>query len=109
MKNLKIIYLLLFVVGTLLPTYFFIQFFNENNLDPNAFINSLFANNPSKNFTSQVFISLIAFWIFMFSESDRKNLIRNILLMLLTFGVGLSSSLPLYLYLRELKKERDGN
>jgi Terpene cyclase DEP1 len=109
MKNLKSIYFLLFIVGTIIPTYFFIQFLNEHNLDPNAFINSLLANNPSKNFTSQVFISIIAFWLFMFSESGRKNLMRNILLMLLTFAVGLSSSLPLYLYLRELKKEKNGN
>lgn len=104
MKNLKSIYLVLFIVGTIIPTYFFILFLSEHNLNPTTFINSLLATNPSKNFTSQVFISIIAFWLFIFSESNRKDLPRNILLMGLTFAVGLSCSLPLYLYLRESKK-----
>ncbi len=105
MKNLKLVYLLLFIVGSIIPTYFFIQFLNENNLDPNAFIHGVFGTNPAANFGSQVFISVAVFWVFMFFESKGKHLIRNILLMILTFVVGLSSSLPLYLYLREKGKQ----
>jgi Terpene cyclase DEP1 len=106
MKHLKIIYFILFIVGSVIPTYFFVQFLNENSLDPNAFIKAIFGTNPSSNFASQVFLSLIAFLVFMFSESNRKHLMRNVLLMILTFVVGLSSSLPLYLYLREKAKTR---
>jgi hypothetical protein len=106
MRNLKIVYLLLFIVGTVVPTYFFIQFLNESNLDANAFIGAVFGTNPSANFGSQVLISVVVFWVFMFSDSGNKNLSRNILLMILTFSVGLSSSLPLYLYLRERKRTR---
>ena len=107
MKHLKFIYLLLFVAGTIVPTYFFIQFIGENTLDANAFIKGVFGTNPAANFGSQLLISVVVFWIFMFSESKGKHLPRNILLMVLTFAVGLSSSLPLYLYLRENKKNKD--
>lgn len=108
MKYLRTIYFILFMVGTIVPTYFFIKFLNENSLDPNAFVKAIFGSNPAANFSSQVFISCLVFWVFMFSESKGKHLWRNTLLMVLTFAVGLSSSLPLYLYLREktnLKKE----
>ena len=106
MRHLKTIYFILFVIGSVVPTYFFIQFLNEKSLDPNAFVNAAFASNPSINFSSQVFISCLVFWVFMFSESKGKFLLRNILLMVLTFAVGLSSSLPLYLYLRERQKDK---
>lgn len=109
MKHLKTIYFILFIAGSIIPTYFFIQFLNESSLDPNAFIKAIFGTNPSSNFASQVFISVIAFFVFMFSESNRKLLMRNILLMILTFAIGLSSSLPLYLYLREKAKLKNDN
>ncbi len=107
MKNLKPIYLLLFVIGSIIPTYFFIQFLNENSLDPNAFVNAIFATNPAADFSSQVFISCLVFWVFMFADSKGKYLVRNIFLMVLTFAVGLSSSLPLYLYFREKNKSNN--
>ena len=98
------------MVGSIVPTYFFIQFLIENSLDPNAFVKSIFASNPAANISSQVFISCLVFWVFMFSESKGKHLLRNILLIVLTFAVGLSSALPLYLYLRgktNLKNENN--
>ncbi|MBK7426322.1 MAG: DUF2834 domain-containing protein [Saprospiraceae bacterium] len=60
------------------------------------------------NFSSQVFISCLVFWVFMFAESQGKNWGRNIFLMILIQAVGLSSSLPLYLYFREKNKTNNG-
>jgi len=108
MKNLRLIYLLLFVIGSVIPTYFFLQFLNENSLDPNAFVKAIFATAPAADFSSQVFISCLVFWVFMFADSKEKYLIRNIFLMVLTFAVGLSSSLPLYLYFRETNTTNNG-
>ncbi|MBK7426323.1 MAG: DUF2834 domain-containing protein [Saprospiraceae bacterium] len=48
MKHLQAIYLLLFVIGSIVPGYFFIQFLNEDGLEPNAFVKAIFATNPSK-------------------------------------------------------------
>lgn len=101
MKHLRTIYFILFIVGSVVPTYFFIQFLNENSLDPDAFSRAIFASNPAANFSSQLFISCLVFSVLIFSESKGKHVLRNILLMVLTFAVGLSSSLPLFLYLRE--------
>jgi hypothetical protein len=108
MKNIKLIYLLLFVIGSIIPTYFFIQFISEKSLDPNAFVKAIFATNPAADFSSQVFISCLVFWVFMFADSKGKHWGRNIFLMALTFAVGLSSSLPLFLYFREKNKSTDG-
>lgn len=108
MKHLQAIYLLLFVIGSIVPGYFFIQFLNEDGLEPNAFVKAIFATNPAANFSSQVFISCLVFWVFMFAESKGKNWGRNIFLMVLTLAVGLSSSLPLYLYFREKNKTNNG-
>jgi len=106
MKYLRVTYFILFIIGSIVPIYFFIQFLNENSLDPNAFGKAIFASNPAANISSQVFITCLVFWVFLFSESKGKHLLRNILLMVLTFAVGLSSSLPLYLFLRESRPQK---
>ncbi len=103
MKYLKHVYLLLFILGSVVPTWYFVRFLQEGSLAPGAFIQGVFGTNPAANFGSQVLISVAVFWVFMFAESRGTHLRRNILLMILTFAVGLSSSLPLYLYLRERK------
>jgi Terpene cyclase DEP1 len=107
MIKLKTIYFLLFLLGSIVPIYFFGRFLNEHSLDPNAFAKALFATNPAANFSSQVFISCLVFWVYMFSKSKGKYLVRNIFLMILTFAVGLSSSLPLFLYFSEKKSPND--
>jgi Terpene cyclase DEP1 len=104
MKNLKTIYLIAFIIGSIVPTYFFVSFLNEHSLDPNAFGNAIFATSPAANFSSQLLISCFVFWIFMFVDSKGKKLPNILWFMVLTFAVGLSSSLPLYLYFRERNK-----
>lgn len=104
MKTLKIIYLNLFIVGSVVPAYFFIQFLNEQNLAPSEFGKAIFASNPASNFSSQVLISCLVFFVFMFADPLRKKTPNMIWFIILTFAVGLSSSLPLYLYFREKNK-----
>lgn len=97
----KMIYLLLCVIGTVLPCSFFIQFFREHGLNARLFIEQLFANSISSFFGTDVIVSAICLWVFVFFEGRRarlKNLWAPVVASLL---VGVSLGLPLFLYLRE--------
>jgi hypothetical protein len=101
MKNLKQIYLLLFIVGTIVPYYFVINFILQSGFDVSLFINQLFSTFPSGNFVSDLIISIFVFWVFIWFDSKNKKIPHLSIFVLLTLFVGLSSALPLYLYFRE--------
>lgn len=97
----KILYLLLCVVGTILPYWFFIQFLREHGLHLRLLVEQLFANSISSFFGVDVIVSTICLWLFVYFEGRRarvKNLWAPIVASLL---VGISLGLPLFLYLRE--------
>jgi predicted membrane protein len=97
----KILYLLLCVVGTILPYWFFIQFLHEHGLNLRILVEQLFANPISSFFGVDVIVATICLWLFVYFEGRRarvKNLWAPIVASLL---VGVSLGLPLFLYLRE--------
>ena len=97
----RIIYLLLFIIGTILPFSFFVQFLREHGLNMRLFVEQLFANPISGFFGTDVIVSAVCLWVFVYFEGRRlrvKNLWAPIVASLL---VGVSSGLPLFLYLRE--------
>lgn len=97
----KALYLLLCIAGTILPLYFFAQFLREHGLNARLFVEQLFANSISSFFGTDVIVSAICLWLFVFLEGRRlqmKNLWAPIVASLL---VGVSFGLPLFLYLRE--------
>ena len=97
----KVFYLLLCLVGTILPYFFFIQFLREHGLHLRLFVEQLLATPISSFFAVDVIVSAICLWLFVFFEGRRgrvKNLWAPIVASLL---VGVSLGLPLFLYLRE--------
>ena len=97
----RIIYLLLFIIGTILPFSFFVQFLREHGLNMRLFVEQLFANSISSFFGTDVIVSAVCLWVFVYFEGRHarvKNLWAPIVASLL---VGVSSGLPLFLYLRE--------
>lgn len=103
----RTLYLLLCVVGTILPYLFFVQFLREHGLDFRLFFKQLFANSISGNFGMDVIVSSICLWIFVYFEGRRLRvkhlwapLVGNLL-------VGVSLGLPLFLYLREARIGHD--
>ena len=93
MKN---IFLLLVVIGTVIPYLFFIPFFAEQGLAVTTFATALFANGAASGFTSDLLISSFAFWLFLFHQKTE----RIWLYILLNLTIGLSCALPLYFYLK---------
>jgi len=101
-SSLKLIYLLFTVLGSIVPWYWLLQD-PATLLSPTLFLQATFANNITTTWASDVVISAIAFFCFAWVELKRLNVSRLWLILYvgLTFGVGLSCSLPFFLYRRE--------
>lgn len=95
-------YLILAVIGAVVPYAFFINFFQLNGIDLPAFVVGLFANGAAGGFTSDLLISSFVFWLLMFVEGRRGNGPSPYLFVALNLTIGLSCALPAYLYAREL-------
>jgi len=94
------IYLILAVIGAILPYYFFTSFLIEHGLDLNLILKQLFANQISTFFAVDFLISCIVFWVFMFVETKKYRIKEWWICLILTLTVGLSMALPLFLFFR---------
>ncbi|MEM9542933.1 MAG: DUF2834 domain-containing protein [Cyanobacteria bacterium P01_E01_bin.42] len=105
---MKIIYLLLAVFGAIAPWSLLVGFFAENGLDNELFLQQLLTNPVSSAFAVDLIISAIVFLCFAFVEMKRSQISLGwmLLVVALTFGVGLSCGLPFFLYLREWQLEK---
>lgn len=101
----KSIYLILSVVGLVVPYYFLFRFLGANGFDLPLLIGQLFANDISIFFSVDLVISIFVFWIWMMAEADRLQMKNWWLYFLASLTVGLSFALPLFLYSRERKLE----
>ena len=100
MKINKNIWLVLAVVGTVIPWIFFGRFFALNGLDIPLFIQSLFANGPAAGFSADVLISIVVFWFWATIDGRKHNVRLWWLIFPAGCTVGLSLAMPLYFYLR---------
>ena len=102
---LKTFYLCSAIVGTIVPWLFFASFFRENGIDIPLFIVSLFENGAAGGFSVDVLISIVVFWVWSYVDAKRNGVVRWWMILPASLTVGLSLSLPLYLYLREAKMD----
>jgi len=99
----KSLYLLLVIIGSIAPWSLLLKFFMQNGISVSLLIEKAFVNYSSTVFVIDLLISILTFFCFAFFELKRLGLSRSRLIIYIaaTFGVGLSCSLPLFLYLRE--------
>ena len=71
---MSLAYLLLSVVGLVLPYSQLIPFLADNGLNLPLFWSQLFANQVSGVFALDLFVSSLVFWIFVFREGTRLQL-----------------------------------
>ena len=91
--------LVLAIVGLVLPWWFNLQYLSAGgSLAPGAFFGAAFANALTTAITLDVYLAAIAFCIGVARDSDAGR--RRWWAVPLTFGVGLSFALPLYLWWR---------
>jgi hypothetical protein len=102
----KTLYLVLCIVGTILPCSQLVSFLREHGLDLSLFFQQLFANKVSGFFGLDVIVSSLVLWIFVYSEGARLRMRRLWIYIACNLLVGVSLGLPLFLLMRESKLER---
>jgi len=101
----KNIYLILAILGFVVPYYFFLQVPGENGFDLPRLLQPMFSNNLLRGVAVDLMISVIAFWVFVFAEANKLEMNPPWLYLLATLLVGLCFAIPLFLYFRERKLE----
>jgi hypothetical protein len=104
--RLKVTYLVLCILGAVLPYCYFVPFVAANGLNMNLFLRELFANHISAFFAMDVFVSAVTLVAFIRSEGARMGVRQWWLPLLATLLVGVSLGLPLFLLLREFAVEQ---
>jgi hypothetical protein len=104
----KTLYLLLAIIGSIVPWFWLLQD-PLTLLSPSLFLQQTFVNNIATTWASDLIISAITFFCYVWVELKRLNCSRSWLILYvgLTFGVGLSCSLPFFLYQREQRLKLD--
>lgn len=95
----KHLYLVLSILGTILPYYYFVPFVAEHGLNVSVFLEQLFSSSISSFFAMDVVVSSIVLWVLAFTHRHRVKYFW--IPILANFVVGVSLGLPLFLYLRE--------
>lgn len=99
--KLKHLYLVLAIIGIVLPYYFLITFLKAHGLDGRVFLQQLFGTQISTFFVVDLIIASIVFIVYLPQEAKRYSIHSWWLYLIPLFGVGLSFALPLFLYVRE--------
>ena len=91
-------YLLLAVVGAIVPLVFFAQFFFASGAAaaPLDFIPALFVNGAAAGFSADLLISSFVFWGYMWNR--RASGPKLFPFVALNLCIGLSCALPAYLF-----------
>ena len=100
--NRKTVFLILAVIGFVVPYYFFLQ---VRAFNPGELFQLFSASSLLSGVAMDLLISVIVFWYFMFTEARKLRMKNPWLYLLATLLVGLSFALPLFLYFRERRLE----
>lgn len=98
---IQYLYLLLAILGAVLPYSQLIPFLREHGFDLRLLVEQLFANRISAFFGLDVVVSSVVLWAFVFIEGRRRKMRHLWLPVVGSFVVGVSVGLPLFLYMRE--------
>ena len=104
--KLKTIYLVLCVLGVVLPYWQFVPWVLANGLNMPLFFRQLFANRIGGFFAMDVLVSAVALLVFTRREVSRLGVRRRWLPLIAVLTVGVALGLPLFLYLRERTLEQ---
>jgi hypothetical protein len=103
--KLKFIYPVLAVMGLILPLYQFMKFLMKYGFNLRYMIELVAANYISRFLVLDLILAALVFLILVVAEGRRMQMKNLWVYFLTTLCIGLSFSLPLFLYFREIKKE----
>lgn len=109
---IKKMYLVLLIIGAAIPLNYIVQFIVEYGFDFKLILDQLQNNNIVKFIASGIILSSASFLYFMYIEAKKHKIYTWWICVIALFTVGLSLSLPLFLYIREdyidIEKLNDG-
>lgn len=101
---MKKVYIALCIAGTIIPYYFLVSYVSAYGVDISVMLDLLFANNICTFFVMDFLISCGVYVVFLSSESKRLGMGKEKWISLAALcTVGLSLSLPLFLFFRHDK------
>lgn len=99
--NLKTIYLILCILGIILPLSQFVPWIADNGFNVQIFFQELFSTRIGGFFGMDVIVSAIVLFVFIFGEGKRLEMTNLWLPVVATVSIGVSLGLPLFLYMRQ--------
>lgn len=104
--SLRNFYLVMSIVGTVVPWALFASFFAAHGPNLLFFMASLFTNGAAGGFSIDVLISIAVFWVWSFVDARKNGVKRWWLVIPAGFFVGLSLAMPLYFYIQAVAKDK---
>ena len=102
----KSLYFVLCVAGTAIPYSQFVPFLREHGLDVRLFFEQLFSNRIGGFFGLDVIVSSVVLWALVAIEGRRAGVKHLWVPIAANLAVGVSLGLPLFLYMREERRDR---
>ncbi len=103
----KHLYLILSIIGIILPYSQFVLFTNQYGFDFNLMIQQIFINRMSSGIALDAMWAAVILIFFIFNENKNIKIKHLWLPIVGIFLIGLSFAFPFYLYLRELINEHN--
>ncbi len=105
---IQTVYLILCILGTILPYSQFVPFLVEHGLNLQLFFEQLFINRISSFSAMDLIVTSLVLWVFVFWEGSRLGMKNLWIYIAGNLLVGVSLGLPLFLLMRQRKlKEND--
>ncbi len=100
MTSLRWIYLVLTVLGFVLPMFFFVRWFQANGFDIGGMLDAWAVNDATRGLTWDLTIAAITLTVFIFAEVMVRRDYWMLICVPAIYCVGVSFGFPLYLFLR---------
>ncbi|WJY22804.1 DUF2834 domain-containing protein [Fontisubflavum oceani] len=100
MSILRLTYLGLAILGTVVPMYYFVTWFQENSWSIMAMVDAWHVNAATSGLVWDLTIAAVALTIWILAEATTRRDYLSLLAVPTIYCIGVSCGLPLYLYLR---------
>ena len=100
MSMIRALYLMLAVLGAVLPMYYFVSWFQVNGVDLGAMVDAWNVNDATTGLVWDLTVAYAALVIWVLYEVFRDRRWLNLIAIPAGICVGVSFALPLYLFLR---------
>jgi hypothetical protein len=97
---MRTIFLLLAIVGAIVPMFYFVSWFNEFGWSLGAMVEAWNVNDATTGLVYDLTIAAVALTLFVIWETVQNRRWINLVAIPATFCIGVSCGLPLYFWLR---------